>query len=1431
MAQLDGNDEIKSPKIELITGQSVSSSSLCRTSSFGNNSGSSTLKDGVDDECASKWPEIDRLPTFDRLRTSLFDENIGTKVDIQGKRVIDVTKLGSLERHMFVEKLIKNIEDDNLRLLQEMRRRVDKVGVEFPTVRVRYNDLRVQAECEIVQGKPLPTLWNSLKRPILNCTKLLGLKSQQANINIIDDFNGIIKPGRMTLLLGPPGSGKTTLLKALSGNLDRSLKVAGEVFYNGHKLEEFIPQKISAYVSQSDLHIPEMTVREALDFSARCQGVGTWAEMIVEVITREKQAGVVPNPDIDTYMKAISIEGQKTTLQTDYILKILGLDSCAETLVGDAMRRGISGGQKKRLTTGEIVVGPTKVLFMDEISNGLDSSTTYQIIVCLQQLAHITDATILVGLLQPAPETFDLFDDIILMAEGTIVYHGPRSHVLEFFEDCGFRCPERKGVADFLQEVISRKDQAQYWHRAEQSYSYISVGMFSKKFKESTYGKNLEDELSLPFMECCHKNKCCFGMNSLSKWALFRACMSREWLLMRRNSFLYVFKSIQLVITSAITMTMFLRSGAGIDIIHANRYLGASYYGIIVLFFDGFAELSMTVARLPIFYKQRDLRFYPAWSYAISSTILKVPLSLFAALIWTSLTYYGIGYSPQPGRFFGQFMLFSSVHFAATSLFRFLASVFRTMVSSATSGSYSILYVFLFAGFVIPRTSMPTWLKWGFWASPLSYGEVGLAVNEFLAPRWQTELPGNTTIGNETLENRGLHFSGYFFWISLGALLGFAVLFNIGFALALTFLNPPRSHAIISNEKLTQIQGRENSSNGAMKEAKLKSTLEQHKDHVVLPFEPLTIAFQDVQYYVETPLKKLQLLCDVTGALRPGVLTALMGITGAGKTTLLDVLAGRKTTGIIEGDIRIGGHPKVQDTFARISGYCEQTDVHSPQITIEESLVYSAWLRLDPEIDSQTKLEFVREVLEIIELDEIKDCLVGIPGVSGLSTEQRKRLTVAVELVANPSVIFMDEPTTGLDARAAAIVMRAVKNVADTGRTIVCTIHQPSIDIFEAFDELILLKTGGRIIYSGPLGQRSKSVIKYFEDISGVPTIKDNYNPATWMFEVTSASTEAKLGIDFAQVYKNSVLHKNNKELVDSLSNPPYSKELHFATRFPQNGWEQFKSCLWKQHLSYWRSPSYILNRYMYSLVASLLFGIVFWDQGRKIDNQESLFNVLGAAFNVAFSLGINNCKAVIPYVSMQRSVFYRERFAGMYGSWAYALAQVMIELPHMLALAIVFVIITYPMIGYYWSIAKVLWYFYAVLCTLTYFTYAGMLISAMTPGLHIAAILLSPFYSLCILFSGFFIPQPQIPKWWIWMYYLTPTSWTLKGILTSQYGDIQKKILVFGETKTISAFLGDYFGYYQDDLRMVAVALIAYPIVFASLFAFCIGKLNFQKR
>ncbi|CAN6460412.1 unnamed protein product [Victoria cruziana] len=1265
MAQLAAADDAGSLRVELAEiGRSLRSSFRSYTSFRSESDVVHSASRSEEDEQLLQWAAVERLPTFERLRTSLFDIEDDQQGENVGRRVVDVTDLGPIERRLFIEKLIKDIEEDNRKLLRKLRERLDRVGIKLPTVEVRYKNLSVDAKCEVVDGKPLPTLWNATKSIASGLLRLAGLRPREVNISVIQDVSGIIKPSRMTLLLGPPGCGKTTLLLALAGRLEKSLQLTGEISYNGYKLDEFVPQKTSAYISQYDLHIPEMTVRETLDFSARCQGVGKKSEIMTELNRREKEAGIIPDHDVDTYMKATSIAGLKRTLQTDYILKILGLDVCSDTIVGDAMRTGISGGQKKRLTTGEMIVGPTKTLFMDEISTGLDSSTTFQIVTCLQQFVHITDATVLITLLQPAPETFDLFDDLILMAEGKIVYHGPRIQALQFFENCGFKCPERKGAADFLQEVISRKDQAQYWYRSE-PYAYVSVNQFVEKFRASDIGKKFKKELLGPLDESqSHKDTVSFSIYSLSKWELLKACMSREMLLVRRNSFVYIFKTVQLSVVALITMTVYLRTKMQVTLTGANYYLGSIFFSIMILMVNGIPELGMTVFRLPVFHKQRDFYFYPTWAYTLTAAIWKIPHSLIESLIWTGLTYYVIGYSPEIERFFCQFLLLFAVHQFAASLFRFLASITQTMAAAFMAGVLTLLTMSLFGGFLIPKSSMPIWLKWGFWISPLTYAQIGISGIEFLAPRWGEVSSANISVGHQVLTSRGLDFPSYFYWISLGALFGFTILLNVGYTLALTYMKyAGRDRAIISKEKLPQLQGKE--------ERSWCTSVNEHKraGNMVLPFQPCSIVFQDVQYFVSTPQemrnqgvteKKLQLLRDITGAFRPGILTALMGVSGAGKTTLMDVLSGRKTGGIIKGDIWVGGYPKVQDTFARISGYCEQTDIHSPQITVEESVIYSAWLRLAPEIDQNTKREFINEVLETIELDGIKDALVGIPGLTGLSTEQRKRLTIAVELVANPSILFLDEPTSGLDARAAAIVMRAVKNVVSTGRTVVCTIHQPSIDIFESFDELMLMKVGGQIIYAGPLGRNSSQVIQYFEGIAGVSKIKDNYNPATWMLEITTNSIERQLNIDFAQLYKESSLHERNKELVKQLSTPtPGSKDLSFQTVFPQNDWEQFKACLWKQSLSYWRNPSYNLSRTAFLLIISLLFAALYWKHGQKIHTQQDLFTILGLLFAQTIFLALNNCLTVHPVVATERIVMYRERFAGMYSARAYSLAQV----------------------------------------------------------------------------------------------------------------------------------------------------------------------------
>ncbi|CAN4097540.1 unnamed protein product [Withania somnifera] len=1429
-----------------------------------------------DDEEALKWAAIEKLPTYLRIRRGILTEQGQT-------REVDVTDLGLVEKRNLLERLVKIAEEDNENFLLKLKQRIDRVGLDLPRIEVRFDQLSVDAET-YVGNRAVPTIFNftvNILEGFLNSLHILPNRKRQ--FPILHEVSGILKPGRMILLLGPPGSGKTTLLLALAGKLDRDLKVSGRVTYNGHGMDEFVPQRASAYISQNDLHIGELTVRETLAFSARCQGVGARYELLAELSRREKDANIKPDPDVDIFMKAASIEGQEASVVTDYILKILGLDICADTLVGDEMFRGISGGQKKRLTAGEMMVGPAVALFMDEISTGLDSSTTFQIVNSIRQSIHILKGTTMISLLQPAPETYDLFDDIVLLSDGKIVYQGPRENVLEFFEYMGFKCPERKGVADFLQEVTSRKDQEQYWANREGPYKFVTVREFSEKFQSFHIGQKLGDALGVPFDKSkSHPSALTIQNYGVSKKELLKACSAREFLLIKRNSFIYIFKIIQLIIMAFMTMTLFLRME-----LHKNTtkdggiYLGALFFAVMMIMFNGYSELALSIVKLPVFYKQRDSLFFPAWTYALPTWILKMPITLVEVCIWVCMTYYVVGFDAHIGRFFKQIFLLICVHQMASALFRLLAALGRNLIVANTFGSFALLTVMVLGGFIVSRDDVKKWWIWGYWFSPMMYAQNAIAVNEFLGKSWAHVPPNSTdTIGETSLKLRGLFPSASWYWIGVGALLGYVLLFNFLFSVALTYLNPfGKPQPILSVETVTEriastrgeaaessigerssfgghnshcalvcknAQGRSEALRSASSRSMSSRVGSINKDDqnrnrkrgIILPFEPLCIAFDDIRYAVDMPQEmkaqciiedRLELLKGISGAFRPGVLTALMGVTGAGKTTLMDVLAGRKTSGYIEGSITISGYPKKQETFARIAGYCEQSDIHSPHVTVYESLQYSAWLRLPPEVDTATRRMFLEEVMELVELTSLRESVVGLPGVNGLSTEQRKRLTIAVELVANPSIIFMDEPTSGLDARAAAIVMRTVRNTVDTGRTVVCTIHQPSIDIFDAFDELLLLKWGGEELYVGPLGRDSSQLIKYFEGINGVPKIKDGYNPATWVFEITTAAQEALLGIDFAELFKNSELHKRNKALIKELSVPARgSKDLYFPTKYSKSFFTQCMACLWKQHRSYGRNPPYTAVRLLFTMFVALMFGTIFWDLGTKRGRQQDLFNAIGSMYAAVMFLGVQNSSAVQPIISIERTVFYRERAAGMYSALPYAFGQVMIEIPYLFIQTMIYGVIVYAMIGYEWTATKFFWYLFFMYFTLLYFTFWGMMTVAATPNLGLATIISSAFYGHWNLFSGFIIPKTSIPVWWRWYYYICPTAWTLYGLMASQFGDLKDKL---DTNETVEQFIESYFDFKNDLVGYVALIHVGFSVVFCFLFAYSVKAFNFQKR
>jgi len=338
----------------------------------------------------------------------------------------------------------------------------------------------------------------------------------------------------------------------------------------------------------------------------------------------------------------------------------------------------------------------------------------------LRQSIHVLGGTAVISLLQPAPETYNLFDDIILLSDGQVVYQGPREDAAGFFESMGFRCPERKGVVDFLQEVrrrilityiflhpsckdtmihngsiylgfffhffvdqvTSRKDQRQYWARPDKPYRFVPAKEFATAFKSFHTGMALAKELSVPFdKRKSHPAALTTTRYGVSAKALLKANIDWEILLIKSNSFIYIFRTFQLTLISLVVMTVFFRTKMNHDSVTSGGiYMGAMFFGILMIMYNGFSELALTVLRLPVFFKQRDLLLYPACAHTLPSWILKFPVTLMEVCGYVFLTYYVIGYDPNVGRFFKQFLIMLAVNQVAASLFRLIGGAAWNMI-------------------------------------------------------------------------------------------------------------------------------------------------------------------------------------------------------------------------------------------------------------------------------------------------------------------------------------------------------------------------------------------------------------------------------------------------------------------------------------------------------------------------------------------------------------------------------------------------------------------------------------------------------------------------------------------------------------------------------------------------------------------------------
>ncbi|WCJ34140.1 ABC-2 type transporter family protein [Euphorbia peplus] len=562
------------------------------------------------------------------------------------------------------------------------------------------------------------------------------------------------------------------------------------------------------------------------------------------------------------------------------------------------------------------------------------------------------------------------------------------------------------------------------------------------------------------------------------------------------------------------------------------------------------------------------------------------------------------------------------------------------------------------------------------------------------------------------------------------------------------------------------------------------------------PTLPIYLKFTDVGYKVimkgMRSTEEKEILNGISGSVSPGEVLALMGPSGSGKTTLLSLLGGRLSQSNVTGSVTFNDQPYSKFLKSRI-GFVTQDDVLFPHLTVKETLTYAARLRLPKTLTKVEKEKRAIDVIYELGLERCQDTMIGGSFVRGVSGGERKRVSIGNEIIINPSLLFLDEPTSGLDSTTALRIVQMLQDIAEAGKTVVTTIHQPSSRVFHKFDKLILLGKG-HLLYFG----KASESMAYFASIGCNPLIA--MNPAEFLLDLAngnindvsvpseledrvqmgSADTETRNGKPspavvyeyLVEAYESRVAELEKKKILDPI---PLDEEVKLKVSSPKrqwgaSWWEQY-SILFCRGIKERRHDYLSWLRITQVLATAVILGLLWWRSDSRSPEGLQMQDQAGLLFFIGVFWGFFPVFTAIFTFPQERAMINKERAADMYRLSAYFLARTTSDLPLDLLMPVLFLIVVYFMAGLKMSIAPFFLSLLTVFLCIVAAQGLGLAIGATLMDLKKATTLASVTVMTFMLAGGFFVKK--VPIFIAWIRYMSFNYHTYKLLLKVQYEDM----------------------------------------------------------